>query len=243
MARRWRLFVPELATQLEQERISITGDEAHHATKVLRLRVAEPVELFDGRGCSWSGTVAEVERDRLVVSLGGPLEPSHEARLQLTLFQARLRSEKLEWVVQKATELGVARIVIFNAERCDAPPLKANRWTRLQRIAVEACKQSGRELLPELEQVDGLPQAATEAAWILDPGVAPAVERPALAEAAAIAIGPESGFSEAELAAAQEGGWKAISLGNRVLRAETAGPIVAALLLKEAGEFGDFFAV
>ena len=246
MARLWRAYDATLSEASAQDERRISGDDAHHLRKVLRLAVGERIELFDGQGQVWVAEVLSIDPLAVTVRLLHPVDHLVEATLPLTLFQARLRGEKMEWVLQKATELGLRRVVIFDAELCDAPPIKPNKLERWRRIVLEATKQSGRSRLLEIETASHLaPSAGPESALILDPESgdrSPASFLPAGRFDAGIwlAVGPESGFSAAELESARGGGWQPAGLGARILRTEGAGLVAATILLHQAGDLGTF---
>jgi 16S rRNA (uracil1498-N3)-methyltransferase len=239
MGRVPRAYVPELAPS-PGRRVELTGAEAHHVLRVLRLARGEPLALFDGRGVEWRGTIVETAREQLVVRLDEPELRAVEARTELTLFQGTARDERLEWLVQKATEIGVARVAIVrgSARRRGGPAPR--QMERLARVAIEACKQCGRRVVPRIDEVDGLPKAQ-DLSLLLDPraletfGAACPVQPLARA---AVAIGPEGGFGAEQVAAALAQGWRAVSLGPRTLRAETAGLVAAALVLHRMDDLG-----
>jgi 16S rRNA (uracil1498-N3)-methyltransferase len=246
VGRLWRAYDASLAEASAQDERRISGDDAHHLRKVLRLSNGERLELFDGQGRAWVAEILSIDPLAVTVRLLHPVDHVVEATLPLTLFQARLRGEKMEWVLQKATELGLRRVVIFDAELCDAPPIKPNKLERWRRIVLEASKQSGRTRLLEIETAPNLELSkGSETALILDPELgdrSPASFLPAGGSAAAVwlAVGPESGFSAAELDRARSGGWQPAALGARILRTEGAGLVAATILLHQAGDLGTF---
>jgi len=229
---------------------------SHHAQRVLRLRPGEAVVLFDGQGheCratlqkAASGDAANASCYAAIVQVDGAVD--REAGVRITLVQALSAAEKIDWLVEKCVELGVARLVLAPAERSvvrlDAIR-GARRLGRWQDIGVAACCQCGRNQLMDIALAADLPQALQLAlpdggqAWMLDPA-APA----ALATASArhgppppvtCAIGPEGGFSSAEIALAESSGYVRVRLGPRVLRTETAGLAAVTALLALNGEY------
>jgi len=242
MGRTWRAYHPGLPAE-RGATLALSAEEAHHIRRVLRLGVGDPVRVFDGAGAEWTGVIERASPAEVVLRLVEPLGQPVDPALPIELFQGWCRPERTDWIVQKATEIGVASIRLFRAERSDAARPSATRLERWQRIAVEACKQSGRRRVPAVEVIDELPAAGSDVLGLLpdpEPG------RPALAELlaagrpgpVALAIGPEGGFSAAELALAVERGWRAVSLGPRTLRAETAALVAAAIVLHQWCDLG-----
>ena len=217
---------------------------AHHALRVLRLREGEALALFDGEG----GEVAArlVVRGKTAVAvLGERSAADRESPLQVVLVQALATGDKMDWIVQKAVELGVAAIQPVQAERSvlrlggERADKRVAHW---QQVAVSACEQCGRNRIPEVRPVQALGHwlASQRDArnYLLAPGgasgFADALRPPTGVH---LLVGPEGGWSEAELAAADAAGCQRVSLGPRVLRTETAG--LAALAVVQA-RWGDF---
>jgi 16S rRNA (uracil1498-N3)-methyltransferase len=220
--------------------VTVTGDEFHHSIRVVRARVGEEVEVFDGAGHAAKGVVESIERDRAVIAVGEPL-PSRESPLPLHLAMSLIQLEKFELVLQKATELGVRSLIPLITDRIELRPErtsgKIERWNR---IIFEAVKQCGRAILPVLEP------PATFAEVIVRPGTKilfdadapPSVPISAMSRPAEVTvlIGPEGGWSDEELRTARDRGVLLQPLGPRRLRAETAA--IAALSVLTA-RFGD----
>lgn len=246
MARLWRLLVPGCDPGAD---IPLPPDEAHHARRVLRLAPGDRVAIFDGAGGEWEAELVAPDLARALRPIDAPVEPPRPFRL----YQGLCRSDRIDQVVQKGTELGLAAIVVWTgARRADAPPPKPARLERWRRIAAEACKQSGRRVLPAVEAIDALPAPPADvAAFLLDPlaprplgapagGESGPAARVAASAAAAVwlAVGPESGLDPAEAEAAEQAGWTRAALGPRVLRAETAGIVATAVALRLWGDLG-----
>lgn len=217
---------------------------SHHATHVLRLRDGDRIVLFDGRGGEYPARLAGRGR-RAELGAHDPVE--REAPVALTLLQAWIAADKLEWTVEKAVELGVARIVLAPARRSVvqlAGARLARRVERLRDIVVAACCQCGRNRLPELRAEADFAAALGAAApagttgLVLHPESATALAEVASTAGTpfAIAIGPEGGFDADELALAARVGYRAVRLGPRVLRTETAGLAALAALQATAGD-------
>jgi 16S rRNA (uracil1498-N3)-methyltransferase len=214
----------------------VTGDEFHHSVRVVRLRVGEEVELFDDSGKAVRGIVAALERERAVITAGEPL-PSRESPLALHLAMAVIQLEKFELVLQKATELGVRSFIPLVTERVELRPERyANKRERWEKIVFEAVKQSGRAVVPKIEEPSEFAGVVQRpgAKILFDADAEPdPVER--LSEVTLL-IGPEGGWSEEELLVARQHGCLFQRLGPRRLRAETAAIVGAAVI---ASRFGD----
>jgi 16S rRNA (uracil1498-N3)-methyltransferase len=243
MARNWRVHHPEPPIDTG-DTIDLSSEESHHVNRVLRLRVGDRLSVFDGRGREWAATLIDSAARKVRVTLEDELTNPVEATLDVVIYQGLCRSERMDWVVQKATELGVRAVHAVSTECVDAPPVTSQRLRRWQRIAIEACKQCGGRRVPLIEVADGLPAPSGDALLplLLDPGER-AVPFDGLApdtppERIWIAIGPESGFSQNEILAHLTAGWQPLVLGPRVFRTETAGIVAAALILQRWGNPG-----
>lgn len=229
---RHRIFVEQLSPTL-----TVTGDEFHHSIRVVRLRAGEAVEVFDRAGNAAKGVVASIERDSAVIDVGEAL-PSRESRVAIHLAMAVIQLEKFEFVLQKATELGVRTIIPLVTDRVELRPErysgKTERWNR---ILFEAVKQSGRALVPAIEAparfADVIARGGVKI--LFDADEAPAADFQPPAEVTVL-IGPEGGWSEEEIAAARNAGVVFQRLGPRRLRAETAAIAGLSVL---AFRFGD----
>ena len=230
------------ATPAPGTRATLDPDESHHVARVLRLRRGDAVEAFDGKGGAWDGTIEEASGAGVTIAIGRAKDDEVEPILRVVVHQAIARPEKLEWVLQKGTELGVAAFRLIATERVEAPAPSPSRLTRYARIILEACKQSGRRRLPELTWGAFQAPRPGGTAILLTPDVAaPPLGSMLDAEATPevhLAVGPEGGFSEAELDAARAAGWRLASLGPRVLRTETAGCVAAAIVLHRWADLG-----
>jgi len=246
MTRR-RFYAPPTAFDNEQETVTLVADEARHLREVLRLKPGDEVYVFNGEGKEFLSRIDQSRRDTAHLQIIREVEPARlESPLQLTLALALLKGEKFDLVVQKATELGVAHIVPVITKHADIrlrdESDAAKRVTRWQRIAMEAAKQSGRAVVPQVASVitfasliertsegdrstflmfserDGQSLLQTKEKIAAD-----AKQMTAL-------VGSEGGWSDEELAAARATSWAVLTLGGRTLRAETAAITVTALL-------------
>ena len=226
------------------ETVALPADVAHHALRVLRLRHGAPIVLFNGRGGECAASLS-VEGSTALARLGAFAAIERESPLRLTLVQALVATEKLDWIVEKAVELGVARILVVPMQRSvvrlDAARA-ARRMRHLNDVAVAACCQCGRNRVPSVEFVHGLDAAlaavpADAPRLLLLPGAARDLCAAAAVDRAALMVGPEGGFAEDEIAQAGRAGFVTVSLGPRVLRTETAGLAAIAALQAACGDF------
>ncbi len=238
------------AELIEGRQLELDDRATAHLTRVLRRRVGDRITLFDGRGKEAEAELITVERRGLCrVEIRTVVRVSRESPLRIELIQAIARGEKMDWVVQKATELGVAAIRPVFTERGEvraqgsALLRKQQRW---QEIAMGACEQSGRNLLPMIHAPVALADLATDAATrlMLDPAGATMLGSAVSGEPGhagsthvALAVGPEGGFGDQDRRLLQEAGFVAVMLGPRVLRTETAGLAAISVLQLLLGDF------
>jgi 16S rRNA (uracil1498-N3)-methyltransferase len=222
-------------------RLRLSEDAAHHARAVLRLRLDDPVVVFDGRGHEYDARVVDLTARAVEVAVGAARTPRAESALAVTLALAALKGDRMEWALQKAVELGVSELRPLVTARTDAaarPALQGSRDARWQRVLVGAAEQCGRAVVPRLLPTVELPtllQAtpAHAARLFFFEGAEGAGLRARQAARDVLAVvGPEGGFSADEVALARAQGFEVTSLGPRVLRAETAA--LAALSVLQA---------
>jgi 16S rRNA (uracil1498-N3)-methyltransferase len=234
-----RFHVPQAAPGA---RVSLPEHSAHHAREVLRLRAGAAVRIFDGAGGEWDAVLEDVSRRSVTAHLLRAVDTRPESPLRLALGMAALKGDRMELVIQKATELGVAEIwpvVTFRTDAAARPALQGSRSERWERVAASAAEQCGRAVVPHVAPTTTLPGLiarafdGTRAALLETPGhtalsslhVDPAARLLLL-------VGPAGGFEPAEAAALGAAGFLAASLGPRILRAETAA--VAAVTIAQA---------
>lgn len=225
--------------------LPLSAERFNYLKNVLRLRDGQTVRVFDGKNHEADAMLSLGKRDGFL-KIGSVVAHSVESPLPTHLLQAMGKGEKMDWVIQKAVELGVTRITPVATER-SVIELKGERadkrHARFLDIAIGACEQSGRNVLPHIDTImpldDALAQADAALKWVLHPRPGPA-PAPLIAtqSSAAVLIGPEGGLSDHEVEAAISAGFIPLTLGPRVLRTETA-PIVALSLLQM--QWGDFF--
>lgn len=220
--------------------IVLGGDEARHLQRVRRIGLGARVEVFDGKGFTTAAVVVGLGRDRVELSPTGLPLPDRAVPLSLTLASAVPKGDRFDWLVEKAVELGVGRLVPLLTERSVVVP-GGSKLERLRRTVIETSKQCGRNRLMEIgEPVElrtflhtGPPSDGRR--FLAHPGGLafgcwPALERSSVH----VLIGPEGGFTDAEVEEATQANWIAVGLGATVLRVETAALVAASRLLARA---------
>lgn len=243
MARLWRAYHPGLPAQAGAE-VELTGEEAHHVGRVLRLGPGDRLSLFDGAGREWEAVIQAAPSRRVLARLDRERTEPVESPLELRLYQGLCRAERMDWLVQKGTEIGLAAIHPIPTARSERARADGKRLERWRRIAIEAAKQCGRRRLPEITPRDDLPERGSGdgAALLLDPGPGSRALGSLLDESAPgpvrLAVGPEGGFATDEIERWSASGWRRAEIGPRTLRAETAGLVAAAVILHAWGDLG-----
>lgn len=223
---------------------TLENDAAHHLINVLRIKQDQPIVLFNGDGNEYSAIVNEVQKRKLIVNVDAKLALTVESRFPIHLGQGIAKGDRMETVLQKATELGVTEVTPIITERCNVK-LSAERWAKKsaqwEKIIIGACEQSGRNVLPILHPPITLSQwckQSTEQYRItFDPHAQQHLQAlPVNQHGVRILIGPEGGLSEAETYAAEQTGFNTVKIGPRVLRTETAA--IASIAIIQA-QYGD----
>lgn len=241
-----RIFVPDLQAQSDDGTVALPEQASAHVSRVLRMRTGDALTVFDGRGGEYAAEIATIAKKEVTLRLGAHSPTERESPLAVTLIQGLARGDKMDYIIQKATELGVARIipvatargiVQLDDERSD------RKWQHWRAVAASACEQCGRNRLPEI-----VPPCSLEQLWqshtlpslrlLLSPhartGIASAlIPRPT---ELAVLIGPEGGLDPEEESRAVAVGFRQTTLGPRVLRTETAGLAVLTAVQSLAGD-------
>ncbi|ATW25351.1 16S rRNA (uracil(1498)-N(3))-methyltransferase [Candidatus Formimonas warabiya] len=245
-----RFFVP--ADQIRPPLITILGSDVHHIGKVLRLKPGDTVLIADGTGREYLAELTEITAQKVTARIQDHFLSHHEPPLDVYLLQGLPKGDKLEFIIQKCTEVGVRKIIPIHMERTIVrlPAEKAReRRERWQRIAAEAAKQCQRGVVPEIEPVCGLEQVLQELPketllvmpWEEEKntGLKDILKQESGASGpVAVLIGPEGGISPQEAEVACTYGAKKATLGPRILRTETAGLVTLSLILYELGDLG-----
>ena len=222
------------------EEVLLPEQAGEHVARVLRLERGHPLILFNGDGHEYDATLATLAKRAVTAEVIDVRDADREAPLRLTLAQGIARGEKMDWILQKATELGVARIVPVVTERTEVKldeERAGRRVAHWSQVIAGACEQSGRNRLPEIE----LPQRLDR--WLGELGDTPALrlallpngdstlrQLPQMDNGAILVVGPEGGLSDHDVALLKQAGFLGLRLGPRVLRTETAGLTALAAL-------------
>ena len=227
--------------------VALPETPAGHLLRVLRLGSGDACVLFNGNGRDYRARIAAAGKRQATVEIVDAREVANESPLRIVLLQALARGEKMDWIVQKATELGVAAIVPVVSERSEVRldgERAGRRLAHWRGVAIAACEQSGRARLPEVAAPCALAQAlqalpASGCRLALDPEAEATVAtlQPAARLPVVVGIGPEGGWSPGDLARLRGAGFTGLRLGPRVLRTETAGIAAIAALQARLGDF------
>jgi 16S rRNA (uracil1498-N3)-methyltransferase len=241
-----RFYAPP--ENFQADKIRLDFEETRHLRDVLRLRAGENINVFDGAGREFSCVVAEIGRRETILQIAGEVTPgAPESSLNLTLAVALLKGEKFDLVLQKATELGVKRFVPLETRRADVKlkdakeiEKKLERW---RKISIEAAKQCGRARLMRIENAQDFRQFIEASTDSNRENLVLFSERGGesfsniKAEKKLIAVvGSEGGWDDSEIEAARAGGFQIVTLGGRILRAETAAISIAAIMQNRFGD-------
>ena len=230
--------------------LKIEGDEVRHIRKVLRLKRGDEIVVFNGSGKEYGGTIVEEGPSSVVIMIQNIFSSKTESQLEITLAQSLLKGDKMDYLIQKATELGVKEIIPFFSSR-SVPLLEKSRrlkrYHRWERIAVEASKQCGRGVVLKIEPLQDYSEILRTASpdslrlilWERE-GVRlkEALERSKEKTKIFFIIGPEGGLREEEVDQAKRNGFTPVTLGRRILRSETASLCLVSILQYEWGDMG-----
>lgn len=235
-----RIFLP---VENPQETIRIIGEKAHYVATVLRCRTGDILTVFDGRGVSYKTFIASISKKEVVSEVVSITKGRAEPSMNLTLIQGLLKGDKMDMVIQKTTELGISRVIPVVTERSQVR--STDKTVRWRRIAEEASRQSGRVNVPVIYEplffeglfsVDnhhGLTEMGNPLIFWEDGGIRLKDSLESIGRTnrpSALAVGPEGGFREDEVRMAVARGFTTVSLGSRILRAETAAITAVAIM-------------
>jgi 16S rRNA (uracil1498-N3)-methyltransferase len=249
-----KFFMPEQGP--ESGLLTIVGDDANHISNALRKRLGDEI-VFTRDGKDYFTVIREIGTDYVTAAITRVEAVHSEPAFKLTLFQALPKSDKMELIIQKCTELGVTKVVPFLSDRCVSrpkdPAAKISRW---RRVAESAAKQSGRGIIPEIAEISLFDGVISRIAakvieekrqfrdridclspvFICNENGGEKLTLPKRAESAAVIVGAEGGFTSREIALAESAGAVSITLGSRILRCETAPIAVSSIIMYLAGE-------
>lgn len=226
--------------------LALPEDAAAHLVRVLRLQPGDACVLFNGDGHDHDARIVSVGKREVLVDIVASRRIDNESPLAITLVQGIARGEKMDWILQKATELGVTRILPVTSERSEVKLDAQRAETRVahwREVVVSACEQSGRARVPEVMAPQPLAQAAGLRAgrgFLLDPAAerSLAALQGSTSGSCTLAIGPEGGWSPRDREQLLAAGFEGLRLGPRILRTETAGIAAIAALQAMAGDLG-----
>jgi 16S rRNA (uracil1498-N3)-methyltransferase len=236
--------------RIEKGILKIEGSEVRHIRRVLRLKAGDEMVVFDGSAKEYEGTIIEESPSSVAIRIQNIFSSKRESPLEITLAQSLLKGEKMDYLIQKATELGVIEIIPFFSTRSIPLFEKSKglkRYHRWKRIAIEASKQCGRGVIPKIEPLQDyseiLPIASKDTLrlvlWERGGKKLKEVLRGSKEKGKIFFIvGPEGGLSQEEVEHAKKEGFISVSLGERILRSETAGLCLLSVLQYEWGDIG-----
>lgn len=212
---------------------ALAPEAAQHVAKSLRLKAGDAITVFDGRGGEYEATLQRIDKDRVDVKVGAFRDEEREAAVTVGLVQGLPEADKMDWIIQKATELGVAWVQPVICERSVvrlSGDRAARREAHWRRVAIAAAEQCGRTRVPDVRPTLGfmswIAAPADTPRWVLARDGAPIASHPPAPSPMELLVGPEGGLAERELGLALDRGCEPVSLGPRVLRTETA-PLAA----------------
>jgi 16S rRNA (uracil1498-N3)-methyltransferase len=243
-----RFYVPQ--PQIEEGMLRVKGGEVRHIRRVLRLKAGDRIVVFNGSAKEYEGTIIEEGPSSVVIRIQNVLSFKTESHLEITLAQSLLKGEKMDYLIQKATELGIKEIIPFFSSR-SVPLLdkskRLKRYHRWEKIAVEASKQCERVVVPKigpLQDYSEILQTASQDSlrlilWEREGASLKEILKGSGARARIFFIvGPEGGMSNEEVEQAKRTGFVPVTLGKRVLRSETASVCLLSVLQYEWGDIG-----
>ncbi|GGW49615.1 16S rRNA (uracil(1498)-N(3))-methyltransferase [Alishewanella tabrizica] len=225
------------------DNLFLDDDAANHVGRVLRMQTEQSLQLFNGDGYNYTAVITDVSKKQIQVRIDNMTANPVESPLRIHLGQGISRGDRMDFAIQKAVELGVTEITPLFTERCGVK-LEGDRLSKRneqwQKIAISACEQSGRSVVPTVHPAitltDWLAQPTKDLALTLDPRASATIKTLTPATAIRLVIGPEGGFTDQEVAITAQAGFNGIQLGPRILRTETAAlTAISALQL----QFGD----
>jgi 16S rRNA (uracil1498-N3)-methyltransferase len=223
-------------------KIQLPKEAAHHCAQVLRYKIGDRLTVFNGDSFDYLASITSIEKKRCEIEIEKRIELTNESPLKIHLIQGIAKGDKMDLIIQKAVELGVSEITPIFTERCnvklDAKRLakKLDHWNN---IAISACEQSGRAVVPKVNSAVPIEQlAATESlSFYLEPTANKTFRDYKITDQTVeLLIGPEGGFSEKDLRRAKEKSISGVALGPRILRTETAGLSAIAILQSQFGD-------
>ncbi len=229
-------------SQVLSDNITVTGDDVSHISRVLRMQVGDELTVCDKEGIDYFCEIEKITKEDVLLKINDKEKCVAEPETKVTLYQCIPKSGKMDSIIQKAVELGAYEIYPVLSKRCVAKGEKSDRW---QKIAYEAAKQCGRGIIPKVhpsvsfkEAIDSLTEKELALFPYEEAKDGSLRDIPKDVKAVGIIIGPEGGFDPSEVELGSEKGARIITLGKRILRTETAGSTVIAIVMSMLGEMG-----
>ncbi len=236
--------------KVSDEKIIIDTEDVSHITRVLRLGIGDTIRVCDTAGYDYTAEISAATDGRVECSILSKTKSNTEPNVCVTLYQGVPKGQKMDYIIEKTTELGITRIVPVTMSRCvvkfDSDKDKKKKCDRWQKVAVAAAKQSGRGIIPEvclpitfdeaLRQMKDTDLAVVPYECEDEAGLKPYLRSNTGAKSIAVMIGPEGGFDPKEIDKVLQSDIKTITLGKRILRTETAGEVTLALIMYELDE-------
>lgn len=226
--------------------VVLQGPEAHHLAKVSRLRAGDAICLFNGNGHEYPARVETIEKKSVLLEVFEEQSPERELLISIELACPLPKGDRAQFLIEKLTELGVNAYIPLATDRSVVLP-RESKLEKLERYVIEACKQCGRNKLMAVKKQKCWPEyckamSSDRIKLIAHPGATNSSLEHAIIDAnskledVVLAIGPEGGFTDAEISLAMESGWHPLGLGNRILRIETAALVVVAWVIQHGAE-------
>lgn len=236
--------------KIKDNEIIIDTEDVSHILRVLRLRIGDSITVCDGQGMDYEAEISRIEQKQIICTINEKKKSSSEPNIEVTLFQGLPKASKMEYIIQKTTELGITKIVPVKLSRCvvkiDNKKDEAKKIDRWQKIAESAAKQSGRGVVPEIGGIVTIDEViALSKDFDLFFVPYECEEQRTLKEIltskpnvkkVGFVIGPEGGFDLSETDKLHQNGIDTVTLGKRILRTETAGEAVLAMTMYEIGD-------
>ena len=239
-----RFFIPK--ENINEDTIIINSDDVSHISRVLRLQPGEEITCCDGCGNDYRVSISEITKKEVVCKIISKEKAETEPNISVTLIQGIPKASKMDYIIQKTTELGISEIYPCSLSRCVSKVEGDKKTERWQKIAQEASKQSGRGIVPKVHNPINLKEAIdvlknADIAFVPYECQEESFLKPVLtnskdAKTVAYLIGPEGGFDKSEIALLEKNNINIITLGKRILRTETAGEAVLSMVMYEIGD-------
>jgi len=239
-----RFFIPK--ENIKDGSICINSDDVAHITKVLRLGIGDQIICCDGQGNDYTAEISEVSKKEITCSIISEAKADTEPNISVTLIQGIPKASKMDYIIQKTTELGISQIYPCSLSRCVSKVEGDKKTDRWQKIAQEAAKQSGRGIVPIVNNPISIEEAikvlkSSDIAFVPyecqeEQYLKPVLKSAENAKSVAFMIGPEGGFDKSEIKLLENNGINIVTLGKRILRTETAGEAVLSMVMYEIGD-------